>query len=82
MTKGHEIATQWAARGEASRVSTQAELAALGQELESKRTALAAIDVLKKAAEGVGEKGAAPPPPTPTPTHPPPLPSPPRAVRV
>jgi hypothetical protein len=26
VTKGHEIATQWAARGEASRVSTQAEL--------------------------------------------------------
>ena len=59
VTKGYEIATQWAARGEASRVSTQAELGALGLELESKRTALAAIDVLKKAAEEVEEKCAA-----------------------
>merc|ERR1740139_1107089 len=56
VAKGYDIATQWAARGEASRVAAQAELDALGQELESKRQELAAIDERKKAAEVVEEK--------------------------
>ena len=59
VAKGYDIATQWAARGEASRVAAQAELDALGQELESKRQELAAIDERKKAAEVVEEKCAA-----------------------
>ena len=59
VAKGYEIATQWAARGEASRQSSQAELDALGQQLEGKRQELAAIDERKKAAEAVEEKCAA-----------------------
>ena len=45
VAKGYEIATQWAARGEAARQTTQAELEALNQELEGKRQEVAAIAV-------------------------------------
>lgn len=56
VAKGYEIATQWAARGEAARQTTQAELEALNQELEGKRQEVAAIEEKKKAAEEVEQQ--------------------------
>ena len=50
---GYEIATQWAARGEESQKTTQAELDALMLEIEAKKKELAEIDERKAAAEEV-----------------------------
>jgi len=50
---GYEIATQWAARGEQSHKTTQAEVDALVLEIEAKKRELAEIDGRKAAAEEV-----------------------------